>query len=47
VTCPAAPPEPFAGRVVVDINNFYPRADGRIPEPDADQTTSSELLAAS
>jgi predicted dinucleotide-binding enzyme len=39
------PPEPFAGRVVVDVNNYYPRVDGRIPELDADRTTSSELLA--
>lgn len=39
------PPEPFAGRVVVDANNYFPRRDGRIPELDTDQTTSSELLA--
>jgi 8-hydroxy-5-deazaflavin:NADPH oxidoreductase len=39
------PPEPFAGRVVVDVNNYYPRVDGGIPQLDADQSTSSELLA--
>jgi 8-hydroxy-5-deazaflavin:NADPH oxidoreductase len=39
------PPEPFAGKLVVDANNYYPQAGGRIPELDADQTTSSELLA--
>jgi hypothetical protein len=39
------PPEPFAGKLVVDANNYYPQRDGHIPELDADQTTSSELLA--
>jgi predicted dinucleotide-binding enzyme len=39
------PPEPFAGKVVVDANNYFPQRDGHIPELDADQTTSSELLA--
>ena len=39
------PPEPFAGKVVVDANNYFPQRDGDIPELDADQTTSSELLA--
>ena len=39
------PPEPFAGNVVVDANNYFPQRDGHIPELDADQTTSSELLA--
>jgi 8-hydroxy-5-deazaflavin:NADPH oxidoreductase len=42
----ALPPEPLAGKVVVDATNYYPEVDGRIPELDADQTTSSELLAA-
>jgi predicted dinucleotide-binding enzyme len=39
------PAEPFAGRVVVDANNYYPGRGGHIPELDSDQTTSSELLA--
>jgi predicted dinucleotide-binding enzyme len=39
------PPEPFAGKLVVDANNYYPQRDGPIPELDAEQTTSSELLA--
>lgn len=39
------PPEPFAGKIVIDANNYYPRRDGHFPELDADQTTSSELLA--
>jgi predicted dinucleotide-binding enzyme len=39
------PPKPFAGKLVVDANNYWPQRDGHIPELDADQTTSSELLA--
>ena len=39
------PPDPFAGKLVVDANNYFPQRDGHIPELDADQTTSSELLA--
>lgn len=39
------PPEPFAGKVVIDANNYYPGRDGRIEELDRDETTSSELLA--
>jgi predicted dinucleotide-binding enzyme len=39
------PPEPFAGKLVIDANNYFPRRDGHIPELDADQTTSSKLLA--
>jgi predicted dinucleotide-binding enzyme len=39
------PPEPFAGKLVVDPNNYRPQRDGHIPQLDADQTTSSELLA--
>jgi 8-hydroxy-5-deazaflavin:NADPH oxidoreductase len=39
------PPAPLAGRIVVDANNYYPQPDARIPQLDADQTTSSELLA--
>jgi 8-hydroxy-5-deazaflavin:NADPH oxidoreductase len=39
------PPEPFAGKVVIDANNYYPTPDRPVPELDADETTSSELLA--
>jgi predicted dinucleotide-binding enzyme len=39
------PPDPFAGRLVVDANNYWPQRDGHILELDADRTTSSELLA--
>jgi 8-hydroxy-5-deazaflavin:NADPH oxidoreductase len=42
---PHLPPEPFAGRIVIDANNYYPEPGGRLPELDADETTSSELLA--
>jgi 8-hydroxy-5-deazaflavin:NADPH oxidoreductase len=39
------PSEAFAGKIVVDANNYYPARDGQIPELDADGITSSELLA--
>jgi 8-hydroxy-5-deazaflavin:NADPH oxidoreductase len=39
------PAEPFADKVVIDANNYYPTPDSRLPELDADETTSSELLA--
>jgi 8-hydroxy-5-deazaflavin:NADPH oxidoreductase len=39
------PGDAFAGKVVVDANNYYPRRDGHVAELDADQTTSSEILA--
>ncbi len=35
----------FAGKVVVDANNYYPGRDGVFEALDADRTTSSELLA--
>lgn len=37
-------PEDFAGKVVVDAENYYPRRDGPLPELDNDDTTSSELV---
>jgi predicted dinucleotide-binding enzyme len=40
------PTEPFAGKIVIDANNYYPSRDGHIAELDGDSTTSSELLAA-
>ena len=42
---PDLPAEAFAGKVVVDANNYYPQRDGQIPELDREETTSSELLA--
>jgi len=42
----ALPPQAFAGRIVVDANNYYPGRDGNVPELDGDETTSSEMLAA-
>lgn len=39
------PPEPFAGKVVIDANNYYPGRDGQFAELDSGELTSSELLA--
>jgi len=39
------PPAPFAGRVVVDANNYYPQRDGQVAELDSGALTSSGLLA--
>lgn len=39
------PPGPFAGKVVLDANNYYPGPDGYVSALDADETTSSQLLA--
>jgi 8-hydroxy-5-deazaflavin:NADPH oxidoreductase len=41
---PHLPPEPFAGKIVIDANNYYPEPGGRLPELDAGEITSSELL---
>jgi len=35
----------LGGKVVIDVNNYFPDRDGHIEELDRDQTTSSELLA--
>jgi len=40
------PSEGFAGKVVIDTNNYYPQRDGHFKELDSDRTTSSELLQA-
>jgi 8-hydroxy-5-deazaflavin:NADPH oxidoreductase len=40
------PAAAFEGRIVVDANNYYPGRDGQVPALDADETTSTELLAA-
>ena len=37
-------PDGFAGKVVIDTNNYYPQRDGHFEELDNDRTTSSELL---
>jgi predicted dinucleotide-binding enzyme len=39
------PADPFAGKIVVDANNYYAERDGHVPELDGDETTSTELLA--
>ena len=41
----ALPPEPFAGKIVVDANNYYAQRDGQIAELDSKASTSTELLA--
>ena len=38
------PSDALAGRIVIDTTNYYPQRDGRIPELDSDELTSSELL---
>ena len=39
------PADAFAGKVVIDANNYYPQRDGQIAELDREETTSTELLA--
>lgn len=41
----SVPAAPLVGKVVIDANNYYPDRDGRIPELDHHQTTTSEMLA--
>jgi predicted dinucleotide-binding enzyme len=38
------PVEPLAGKIVIDTNNYYWQRDGHLPELDAQNTTSAELL---
>jgi 8-hydroxy-5-deazaflavin:NADPH oxidoreductase len=38
------PAEPLAGKVVIDTNNYYWERDGRFPELDAGEATTSELV---
>jgi predicted dinucleotide-binding enzyme len=40
------PAEAFAGKIVVDANNYYPERDGNIVELDENSISSSELIAA-
>ena len=35
----------FAGKIVIDSNNYYPERDGNFPDLDDGSTTSSEMLA--
>jgi len=39
------PAAAFAGKIVIDSNNYYPERDGRFAEHDDGRTTSSEMLA--
>jgi predicted dinucleotide-binding enzyme len=39
------PAAPLKSKIVIDTMNYYPDRNGHIPELDADQVTSSELLA--
>jgi predicted dinucleotide-binding enzyme len=39
------PPAPFAGKIAVDANNYFPEFDGHISELAGDETTTSEVLA--
>lgn len=39
------PADAFAGRIVVDANNYYPQRDGQIAEIDSGAVSSTELLA--
>ena len=38
------PVDALSGKVVIDTNNYYYERDGKIPELDAESTTSAELL---
>lgn len=39
------PLAPLANKIVIDTGNYYPERDGRIPELDRLETTTSEMLA--
>lgn len=41
----SVPVEPLDGKMVIDTNNYYVERDGNIPELDAGETTTSEMLA--
>jgi predicted dinucleotide-binding enzyme len=38
------PVEPLAGKIVLDTNNYYFEREGRIPELDRGETTTSEMV---
>jgi len=42
---PDLPADEFAGKIVIDANNYYPQRDGEIAELESGEATSSELLA--
>jgi hypothetical protein len=37
-------PEPFAGKLILDTNNYYPTRDGHIAELDSNATTTSLMV---
>jgi hypothetical protein len=39
------PAHAFDGKVIIDAGNYYSQRDGKFPELDNDETTSSELMA--
>lgn len=39
------PPDPLAGKIVIDTNNYYPERDGAFPELDDGTATTAGLLA--
>ncbi len=39
------PAKAFAGKIVIDANNYYPERDGHFPELDRGELTSSEMIA--
>jgi 8-hydroxy-5-deazaflavin:NADPH oxidoreductase len=39
------PAGPFAGKIVIDVNNYYPEHDGPFPELDGSDLSSSQALA--
>lgn len=39
------PADAFKGKVVIDAGNYYPERDGKFPQLDRDETTSSELMS--
>lgn len=41
---PLVPAPPLVGKTVIDTGNYYPARDGKIPELESGETTSSELL---
>ena len=38
------PADAFAGKIVIDTNNYYPQRDGHFEDLDTNRTTSSEML---
>jgi len=40
------PADAFKGKVVIDTGNYYPERDGKFPQLDRNETTSSELMSA-